>query len=106
MKSNEEEEVTKSDQKKLIQLGVAQIMIIVVCTIAIVGETKYTELAPLIYASKILQYIAQSVVIVLYSYDGEDIETIKKWLGLYKEKERQESDYLLEDTNNDEEHGK
>ena len=100
MKDEANEEPTLMEKMKLLQLGVAQIFIFLICMGAIIVETWFKNII-LIYINKISEYGFQSVLIILYSYDKEDIKTLKKWFCCTKEEESHLEEKALEDQEQD-----
>ena len=79
-----DDEVNEYERRKLVKLGVAEIILLVVCTAAVAGRNKKDWLW-LIYVSKIFQYGFPCVLLLIYSYDEDDFNTMKSLLLCKKE---------------------
>ena len=77
-------EINEYERIKLGKLGVGEIILLVVCTAAVAGRNKKDWLW-LIYCSKIFQYGFPCVLLLIYSYDEDDFNTMKSLLLCKKE---------------------
>lgn len=84
-----DEEVSEHERKNLIKLGFAEIILLVVCSVAVAGRNQKDWLW-LIYFSKIFQYGFPCVLLLIYSYDEDDFKTLKSWV-LCKKAEKKEA---------------
>ena len=90
-----DDEVNEYERRKLVKLGVAEIILLVVCTAAVAGRNKKDWLW-LIYCSKIFQYGFPCVLLLIYSYDEDDFNTMKSLLLCKKEvKDDEHKDELI-----------
>ena len=97
-----DEEVSEYERRNLIKLGVAEIILLVVCSAAVAGRNKKDWLW-LIYLSKIFQYGFPCVLLLIYSYDEDDFNTMKSWVfckNEVKDEELKNEFIRLTDQNN------